>query len=438
MKAITRRSFLAGVASAATVAGLAACSNGSGSKAASDGARKGKVYWLNFKPELDATAQSLAKKYMEKYPDVKVKVVTAASGTYEQTLTSEMDKDDAPTLFVIGNRAAVKEWGSYAMDLKDTELVKAQNTDEYNLKDGNKVVAAGYCYECYGICVNDELLEKAGHSKDDIKDFASLKKVVEDIHSRASELGFDAFAATDLDGASAWRVTGHLANLEYFYEEKKAGSTWTECPKTITGEYLPNYKNLFDLAINNSTVAPETLATGGHDPETEFAQGKAAFIFSGSFGYADIKDTVKKTSCIPYYCGVQGEEKAGLNCGTENCWAINDNASEEDKKATLDFALWLVTDADAAKDMVDALGVLPFTGAPEGTNPYLNNAADLASKGNYTMDWATNFQPNVDTYRAALVSALNSYTGDQSEANWGAFKTAFVDGWANNYGKTSA
>ncbi len=290
MKAITRRSFLAGVASAATVAGLAACSNGSGSKAASDGARKGKVYWLNFKPELDATAQSLAKKYMEKYPDVKVKVVTAASGTYEQTLTSEMDKDDAPTLFVIGNRAAVKEWGSYAMDLKDTELVKAQNTDEYNLKDGNKVVAAGYCYECYGICVNDELLEKAGHSKDDIKDFASLKKVVEDIHSRASELGFDAFAATDLDGASAWRVTGHLANLEYFYEEKKAGSTWTECPKTITGEYLPNYKNLFDLAINNSTVAPETLATGGHDPETEFAQGKAAFIFSGSFGYADIKD----------------------------------------------------------------------------------------------------------------------------------------------------
>ena len=203
MKAITRRSFLAGVASAATVAGLAACSNGSGSKAASDGARKGKVYWLNFKPELDATAQSLAKKYMEKYPDVKVKVVTAASGTYEQTLTYEMDKDDAPTLFVIGNRAAVKEWGSYAMDLKDTELVKAQNTDEYNLKDGNKVVAAGYCYECYGICVNDELLEKAGHSKDDIKDFASLKKVVEDIHSRASGLGVNSVSPANLIATNA-------------------------------------------------------------------------------------------------------------------------------------------------------------------------------------------------------------------------------------------
>ena len=438
MKAISRRSFLGGAASAAILAGLAACGNNAAGSGSADGARKGNVYWLNFKPELDDTAQALGKKYMEKYPDVKVKVVTAAAGTYEQTLTSEMDKDEAPTLFVIGNRAAVKEWGGYAMDLKDTDLVKAQSTDEYNLKDGDKVVAAGYCYECYGICVNDELLEQAGHSKEEIKDFATLKTVVEDIHNRAAELGFDAFVATDLDNASSWRITGHLANLEYFYEEKKAGSTWTECPKTITGEYLPNYKNLFDLAIKNSLVSPDSLATGGHDPATQFAQGKAAFMFSGSFGYADIKDTVKKTSCIPYYCGVAGEEKAGLNCGTENCWAVNANASDQDKKATLDFALWLVTDPEAAKAMVEELGVLPFTGSPEGTNPYLNDAANLSSKGNYTMDWATNFQPNVETYRAALVSALNAYTGDLSDANWDAFKTAFVDGWANNYGKTSA
>ena len=437
MKAITRRSFLGGAASAAAIAGLTACSGGSGSQASSGDSRKGSVYWLNFKPELDEAAQELGKKYTEKYPDVKVKVVTAASGTYEQTLTSEMDKDAAPTLFVIGNKAAVKEWGSYAMDLKDTDLVKAQSTDEYNLKDGDKVVAAGYCYECYGICVNDELLEKAGHSKDDIKDFASLKSVVEDIHSRASELGFDAFVATDLDDASSWRVTGHLANLEYFYEEKKSGSAWDECPKTITGEFLPQYKNLLDLAINNSTVAPNTLATGGHDPVTEFSTGKAAFIFSGSFGYADVKDGVSKTSCIPYYCGVDGEEKAGLNCGTENCWAVNDNASDEDKQATLDFALWLVTDPEASKTMVDELGILPFNDAPEGSNPYLNDAAEYEKNGCYTMDWATNYQPNVNTYRAALVSALNSYTADPSDANWDAFKPAFVDGWAQNYGKSS-
>ena len=440
MKAITRRSFVGG-ASAAVVAGLAACGNaGSGSSESKDRApedRKGNVYWLNFKPELDETAQALGKKYMEKFPNVTVKVVTAASGTYKQTLTSEMDKSDAPTLFVIGNQDGVKEWGDYAMDLKDTDLVKAQNTDEYNLKDGDKVVAAGYCYECYGICVNDDLVKKAGHSTDDIKDFESLKAVVEDIHKNAATLGFDAFVATDLDDSSSWRVTGHLANLEYYYEEKDAGDAWTKAPATIKGTYLPNYKNLFDLAVNNSTVEPNTLATGGHDPATEFASGKAAFMFSGSFGYADLGGAVENTSCIPYYCGVQGEETAGLNCGTENCWAVTDNASDEDKQAPLDFALWLVSDPEAAKSLVAELGVLPFNDAPEGDNPYLNDAVSYQKDGCYTMDWATNYQPNVNEYRAALVSALNAYTADMSDANWEPVKTAFVDGWASNYQKAN-
>ena len=47
--------------------------------------------------------------------------------------------------------------------------------------------------------------------------------------------------------------------------------------------------------------------------------------------------------------------------------------------------------------------------------------------------WVTNFQPNVDAYRAALVSAMNQYDADQSDANWELVKTAFVDGWATQY-----
>ena len=53
------------------------------------------------------------------------------------------------------------------------------------------------------------------------------------------------------------------------------------------------------------------------------------------------------------------------------------------------------------------------------------------------MDWATNYQPNVNEYRAALVSALNAYTADMSDANWEPVKTAFVDGWASNYQKAN-
>ncbi len=397
--------------------------------------KSGSVYWLNFKPESDEALQEVAKLYKEK-TGVDVKVVTAASGTYGQTLTSEMDKSAPPTLFVVGNTNSVKDWADYALDLKDTPIAKELNTDAYNLYSADgKLVSIGYCFECYGIIVNPDLLEKAGHSVDEITNFATLKAVVEDIHSRAAELGFDAFSACDMDSSSSWRFTGHMVNLEYYYEERDSGSTWTECPAELKGTYVENYKNLYDLCINNSTQDPKTLATGGHDSEAEFKEGKAAFFVNGSWEYSAVSETVPNATMIPYYCGVEGEEKAGLNCGTENCWAINSKASEEDQKATMDFLVWCVTDAEASRILVDTFGAMPYKSAAESTNGFLAAANEYTNKGCYVMDWATNYQPGVDDYRAGLVSALNAYNADQTDANWETVRTAMIDGWAVQYQK---
>ena len=235
-----------------------------------------------------------------------------------------------------------------------------------------------------------------------------------------------------MDGSSSWRFTGHMINLEYFYEERDAGG-WTECPASLSGAYMDNYKNLYDLCINNSLTDPADLATGGHDAENEFKTGKAAFFVNGSWEYAAVSETVPNATMIPYYCGVEGEEMAGLNCGTENCWAINDMASDADKQATMDFMVWLVSDPEAAAIMVEQLGVLPYKHVPESANGFLAAAAAYSDKGCYVMDWATNYQPNVDDYRAALVSALNAYNADQSDANWAQVVTAAIDGWAVQY-----
>ena len=56
------------------------------------GNETGKVYYLNFKPEQDQQWKDLAAKYTEE-TGVEVTVVTAASGTYESTLTAELDKE---------------------------------------------------------------------------------------------------------------------------------------------------------------------------------------------------------------------------------------------------------------------------------------------------------------------------------------------------------
>lgn len=396
------------------------------------GGEKGRVYWLNFKPESDEALQEVAKMYTEE-TGVEVKVLTAASGTYNQTLLAEMDKTEAPTLFVIGNQNAVKEWKDYALNLKDSAIAKELNTDAYNMYDADgNLVSIGYCYECYGIIVNPTLIEKAGYKMDDLKNFEGLKKVAEDIHKRAKELGFDAFSASDMDDSSSWRFTGHMANLEYYYESRDAGG-WKECPAEIKGTYMENFKNLYDLCINNSMTPAKELATGGHDAQNQFKTGKAAFYVNGSWEYSAVAEAVPNATMIPYYAGVEGEEKAGLNCGTENYWAINSKVSKADQKATMDFMVWCVTNKEASRKLVDTFGVMPYKSAAESTNGFLAAANKYSADGCYVMDWATNYQPNVDEYRKALVSALNAYNANQTEANWAKVKTAFVDGWAYQY-----
>lgn len=425
-----RKKLLSVALCATMVAGLlAGCGSSSKSdKASSDS--KGSVYWLNFKPEADEALQGIAKTY-EKENGVKVKVVTAASGNYNSTLTSEMGKSAAPTLFVVGNQAAVKTWDDYCIDLKDTDVYKELSTDAFNLKDENgKVASMGYCYESYGIIVNKKLLKKAGYEITDIKDFASLKSVAEDIHKRADKLGFDAFTSSGMDDASSWRFTGHLANMALFYEGRDDG--WKDAPAEIKGTYLDNFKNVWNLYINNSKYDKKTLATGGYDAEAEFKKGEAVFYQNGTWEYDALKKSISDDDMqmIPIYCGVEGEEKAGLCSGTENCWAVNAKASKADQKATLEFMKWLVTSKEGTKVMAEQFGAIPYKKAADSGNVFLKNANDLLEAGNYNVDWAFNYTPNVDEWRASLVAAMNKYDAGGS---WDDVKTAFVQGWATQY-----
>ena len=425
-----RKKLLSVALCATMVAGLlAGCGSSSKSdKASSDS--KGSVYWLNFKPEADEALQGIAKTD-EKENGVKVKVVTAASGNYNSTLTSEMGKSAAPTLFVVGNQAAVKTWDDYCIDLKDTDVYKELSTDAFNLKDENgKVASMGYCYESYGIIVNKKLLKKAGYEITDIKDFASLKSVAEDIHKRADKLGFDAFTSSGMDDASSWRFTGHLANMPLFYEGRDDG--WKEAPAEIKGTYLDNFKNVWDLYINNSKYDKKTLATGGYDAEAEFKKGEAVFYHNGTWEYDALKKSISDDDMqmIPIYCGVEGEEKAGLCSGTENCWAVNAKASKADQKATLEFMKWLVTSKEGTKVMAEQFGAIPYKKAADSGNVFLKNANDLLEAGNYNVDWSFNYTPNVDEWRASLVAAMNKYDAGGS---WDDVKTAFVQGWATQY-----
>ena len=397
----------------------------------------GSVYYLNFKPEADQAWQDLAALYTEQ-TGVEVKVVTAASGEYSNTLTAEMGKSSAPTLFQCGNVQGLETWGDYCLDLSDTEVYAEMTTDDFNLKsEDGAVKAIGYCYEAFGLITNKALLAEAGYEVSDITNFETLTAVVEDITARSEELGFSAFTSAGLDGSSSWRFSGHLANMPLFYEFRD--DNVTSQPAEITGAYLDNYKAIWDLYINNATCEPTALATATGDMALdEFGTGKAVFYQNGTWEYANLtgeekgyKMNPEDLTMIPIYVGVEGEEASALACGTENCWAVNSKASEADIKATLDFMKWVVTSEEGTTMMAEQFGPIPFKNAKESENVFFTAANELIAKGNYVVTWAFNHTPNVDNWRAGVVSALMQYstTGE----GWENMNTAFVNGWATQY-----
>ena len=413
------------------VGAFVGCGN---SKDGGDSAKSdsGKVYYLNFKPEADDAWQALAKEYT-KETGVDVTVVTAASNKYEETLMAEMSKSEAPTLFHVNGPVGLKNWKDYAMDLSDTDVYKNLNGDEYALKDGDEVKGIAMAVETYGIIANTKLLKEAGYTVDDIQSFDDLKKVAEDITARKDELGFAAFTSAGMDDSSDWRFKTHLSNLPIYFEYQDENETSTDA---IKGTYLDNYKNIFDLYINNSTCDPKELASKtGDDSEAEFINGEAVFFQNGSWEYGNVvgdkKLSADDVTMIPIYIGVGDEANQGLCTGTENYWCVNSAADEKDIQATLDFMNWCVSSDKGTTAMADDMGfVIPFKDAKDTDNVFVQKDKEMQAAGKTTIPWDFTTIPS-EQWKADLSSALTAYAA--GTGSWDDVKTAFVDGWAKEY-----
>ena len=394
----------------------------------------GAVYYLNFKPEQDQQWQDLAAAYTEE-TGVPVTVVTAASGEYETTLMSEMGKSSAPTLFQVNGPVGLANWTDYCYDLSGSDIYGELTNDGFALKDGDAVKGIAYVVESYGLITNKTLLEQAGYTVEDIQSFADLKAVAEDITARKDELGFAAFASAGMDGSSDWRFKTHLANLPIYFEYQADGIGSTAA---IKGTYLDDYRNIWNLYINNATCDPAELAAKtGDDARNEFLAGEAVFFQNGSWEYgnltADGALTDDDLAMIPIYIGVGDEANQGLCTGTENYWCVNAEASEDDIQATLDFMYWCVTSDMGTDAMANQMGfVIPFKGAVESPNLFVKQDNELTAAGKNPVSWNFPTMPS-EEWKNGVGSALTAYAADQTDDNWNEVVTAFVEGWATEY-----
>ena len=449
----------AGDAAADTTTNTTADTTGEDNAGTTAASGDGSVYLLNFKPETDGAWQDLAAAYTSQ-TGTEVMVVTAADGQYKTTLQSELAKSEAPTIFNIGNASDCAEYANYIYDLKDSSLYSHLTDKSLALEYDGKIAAVANCYECYGIIYNKTILEgycgmdgAVVSSIDEIDDFETLNAVATDINSRVDEINdalgtnlTGAFASSGLDSGSSWRFSGHLAGLALYYEFKDAGCDLTAGQETVTGKYLDNFKNVWDMYINTSSADKATLDSGAYNAEQELGLGEAVFYQNGDWEYAAFAPdnengytvTTDDLSMMPIYFGVD-DANEGLAVGTENHWAVNAQASQEDIDATLAFLDWVITSDEGRDAITNQMGLTvpfdTFTDEYTSNNAFAAKANEYAAAGKTSVAWSFNAPPAVDDWRADFVAPLTEYT--ERGGSWDDVKTAFVDQWAYYWGMTN-
>ncbi len=401
------------------------------------------VYYLNFKPEQDTQWKALAATYTEK-TGVPVTVVTAAAGNYEQTLTSEMDKKDAPTLFQVNGPVGLANWKDYCYDLTGSKVLGELTTPDFALTDGEKTLGIAYVLETYGIIYNKTLLNEyfasdfsSVKSIDEINNFETLNTVAKEIQANKEALSVDgAFTSAGMDSTSDWRFKTHLANMPIYYEYQAKNISSTD---EIEGMYLDNYKNVWDMYINNSTVSPTSLASkSAADAESEFKTRRAVFYQNGTWAYDSLKKDASgeglddsEFGMLPIYIGVEGEEEQGLCTGSENYWCVNAKASEADILATLDFLYWVVTSEEGTEALAYEMGfVSPFKNAKAAANPLVDIANGYIMSGKTPVSWNFSSIPS-ENWKNGVGTALTQYAAGSGK--WESVESAFVEGWKKEY-----
>ncbi|WEV58904.1 ABC transporter substrate-binding protein [Bifidobacterium sp. ESL0728] len=431
----------------AMCASMGAC--GSSSKSSDTNAADG-VYYLNNKPEIANSIQDLAKAYT-KETGAPITVQTAASGTYQQSLKSELAKSAPPTLFQVQGPVVLNTWKAYAAEMSDTEIYKQLKDQSAVLRsqDGKQVLAVPVVTETYGLIYRKDLLQKyfdmpgaSIKSVKGIKDFKTLKTVADEIQANKDKIGVKgAFTSMGFDSSTTWRWNIHLSNIPLAYEFEK--DNITKQPETIKGTYLPQLKQITDLYLKDSTTATSELSGKTmNDAVDDLTAGDAVFFQNGSWSWPDLVQGGMKADqigAIPIYTGIDGESDHGMATGSETFWCINKKASPKAQKATKDFLKWLITSDTGRKTWSKTMGFTTqfktFTGKYDSGNPIMKASDAYAKAGKKNVAWDFVYIPS-EEWKTDMSNALLEYS--QGTSSWDKVKTAYVDNWAKEYQTAAA
>lgn len=410
------------------------------------------IKFLNYKPELSKKYKKIAEAY-EKEKGVKLIVESSDESNYEKQLSSKISTSEAPTIFEVNGPIGYANFKSYCEDLSKTKIYKHLIDKKLAISTKDGVFGIPYSIEGYGIIYNKKIMDKyfkletrttKYNSVEEIKSFDALKAVTEDIQAHKKELKIKgAFAITSLKSGEDWRWHTHLANISIYNEFKQKNIDLTsDDVKKIAFSQSDNYKNVFDLYINNSTTEPKNLGTKIiNESIAEFAREECVMIQNGNWAWKQIEEVggnllvVKDVKFLPIFTGAQGEESQGLCIGAQNFLCINSKASAQEQKMAKDFLYWLFS-SDMGKDFVtNTLGfVTPFDTfekKEQTTDPLGIELITWMKKDKIqTIPWNFTLFPS-QKFKDDFGSALLQYA--QGKKSWEDVKEMFVSEWQSEW-----
>lgn len=385
------------------------------------------IYLYSTKSEIADSLQELCKKY-EDETGKKVKVYTCGTDEAMETLRSEMNSKNKPTIFSV-NQAQFVEWqeGGFALSsdkIENSDLKSIYDgiADNMQLKDADgKSYGIPYNVEGYGLIADTRMicdifgLDSADTFINDYdaanyEEFQSLVTAVNAYINgeggKTVTLNGNSYVTTSsktanteklngvfaIAGAEKWTYGNHYINYALNAVFPNFTSTANATKADVEKLEEPMTKLLSQLQdISNYAAGPSgaikrgadfinSTVTGYDQTVQTFAEGKALFIKQGNWIYSNVAsvdaDKAANLTMVPMKVNLEASDITGKDVTVESLnssipefvsqyYIINAKASSKEQKAAEEFLLWLNTSEVGQDYIVNKFAFVPFNATSE-------------------------------------------------------------------------
>ena len=415
------KKFLSFALAAAMAASLAACSSPSSAStpAASAStpssaapAEKVTIEFFQMKDEGTDYYNDLIAEFEKQYPNIHVEYTNVPDA--ETVIMTRMASDQVPDVFThFALDPAFREQikAGYVMDITGDPALANVSDDILKLSEvDGKAYSVPVSLNMLGVYYNKDLFEQAG--------IRETPKTIDELYAACDTLkaaGIQPFVFPDKD---VWTVRQFCDRASVTMLEDPQGLFQSIADGKAKATDSPELRKMAETIVKLRTYGQQdNLGTGQEQAIADFASGKAAMFFSGTFAYPEINKSNPDMNIemFPYPSfGGANTDRIGVNVDTAFCISATTKHPEE-AKLFMDFC----TTKENAQKFAD------YDGSPSAIK-------DVAYNNEVFQNMYKNYVVAGKTIEIPSNSWPSSFGGEYGNINQELIASGDADAWLAN------